>query len=207
MTLTLDTSQVAWQDVYRRLTEIIQPRPIALASTLNAEGQPNLAPFSFYTLISCNPPYLAFSPQLAGRTGQKKDTLRNLEVHPQFVVATVTEAIAEKVNQASAPLPYGESEFSYAGLTPVPAERIRGNCVLESPINMECELVEIRTYGTEGGAGNLVVGKILLIHIAESVLNQAGAIDPALLKAVGRMGGEDWCRTSDRFAFPRPDRA
>ncbi len=207
MTLTLDTADKPWQEIYRRLTEIIQPRPIALASTLNAEGQPNLAPFSFYTLISCNPPYLAFCPQLAGRTGQKKDTLRNLEVHPQFVVATVTEAIAERVNQASAPLPYGESEFAYAGLTPLPAERIRGNLVQESPVNMECELVEIRNYGSEGGAGNLVVGKILLLHIDEAVLDAAGAVDPALLKAVGRMGGEDWCRTSERFSYPRPDRA
>lgn len=207
MTLTLDTADQPWQEIYRRLTEIIQPRPIALASTLNAEGQPNLAPFSFYTLISCNPPYLAFCPQLAGRTGQKKDTLRNLEIHPQFVVATVTEEIAERVNQASAPLPYGESEFAYAGLTPVPAERIRGNRVLESPVNMECEVVEIRNYGSEGGAGNLVVGKILCLHISDDVLNAAGAVDPALLKAVGRMGGEDWCRTRDRFSYPRPDRA
>ncbi|PIQ23004.1 flavin reductase family protein [bacterium (Candidatus Blackallbacteria) CG17_big_fil_post_rev_8_21_14_2_50_48_46] len=207
MSLTLLTSEKTWQEIYRRLTEIIQPRPIALVSTLNSEGESNLAPFSFYTLISCNPPYLAFSPQLAGRTGQKKDTLRNLEIHPQFVVATVTEAIAERVNQASAPLPYGESEFQYAGLTPVPAQLIKGNRVKESPVNMECELVEIRSYGEEGGAGNLVVGKILCIEIDERVLNQAGAIDPALLKAVGRMGGEDWCRTSETFAYPRPDRA
>jgi flavin reductase (DIM6/NTAB) family NADH-FMN oxidoreductase RutF len=207
MTLTLDTAEKPWPEIYRRLTEIIQPRPIALVSTLNQQGQANLAPFSFYTLISCNPPLLAFCPQLAGRTGEKKDTLRNIEEHPQFVVATVNEAIAEQVNQASAPLPYGQSEFDYAGLTPVPAVRIRGQQVLESPVNLECELVEIRRYGSEGGAGTLVVGKILLMHLREDVLTPTGEVDPDLLKAVGRMGGEDWCRTGDRFSWPRPDRA
>lgn len=207
MSLVLDTASKPWPEIYRRLTEIIQPRPIALVSTRNAAGQLNLAPFSFYTLISCNPPLLAFCPQLAGRTGQKKDTLRNLEQHPQFVVATVTDALARSVNQTSAPLPYGESEFDFAGLTPVPAQRIDGFCVQESPVNLECELVEIRSYGVEGGAGNLVVGRILLMHIADQVLDAKGAVDPERLQAVGRMGGEAWCRTTDRFELPRPDRA
>jgi flavin reductase (DIM6/NTAB) family NADH-FMN oxidoreductase RutF len=203
---TLHVSEIPWREAYSRLTEIVQPRPIALASTLDAELGPNLAPFSFFTIVSSNPLYLAFSPQLAGRTGLKKDTLHNIERHSEFVIATVTEAIAERVNAASTPLPHGESEFDYTGLTPVPSQRVSAFCVKESPVNLECTLVEIRSYGSEAGAGHLIVGKIELIHIDETVLDETGRIDPALLQAVGRMGGEDWCRTQDRFNYARPDR-
>lgn len=203
---SINTHEVPWQEVYARLTEIIQPRPIALASTLDPEGSANLAPFSFYNLISCNPPLLAFSPQISGRTGQKKDTLRNIEKHPEFVVATVTEALAQQVNAASTPFEYGVSEFEQVGLTPVPAEVVNAFLVAESPVNLECRLLEIRSYGDQGGAGHLVVGRIEALHIREDVLNAEGKIAPELLQAVGRMGGEDWCRTSERFSFPRPDR-
>jgi flavin reductase (DIM6/NTAB) family NADH-FMN oxidoreductase RutF len=203
---TLDTHNLDWRPIYSRLTEIVQPRPIALASTLDPDGSPNLAPFSFFNIVSANPPYIAFSPLLSGRTGDKKDTLRNLEKNPECVVATVTESIAERVNQASTPLAYGDSEFALTGLTPVPAQRVKAFCVKESPINMECEVVDIHHYGEQGGAGNLVVLRVHLIHIDDSVLNGEGRIDPALLQAVARMGGEDWCTTRDRFAYARPDR-
>lgn len=203
---TIQVSETPWREAYSRLTEIIQPRPIALASTINAELGPNLAPFSFFTIVSSNPLYLAFSPQIAARNGNKKDTLLNIERHPEFVIATVTESIAERVNAASTPLPHGESEFDFTGLTPVPAQKVKAFCVKESPINMECSLVEIRSYGSEGGAGNLIVGRIELIHIDESVLDANGRVDPGLLQAVARMGGEDWCTSRDRFSYARPDR-
>lgn len=203
---TINTREVPWQDAYARLTEIIQPRPIALASTLDPDGAANLAPFSFYTMISCNPPLLAFCPQISGRTGQKKDSLRNIEKHPEFVVAAVSAEIAERVNAASAPYEYGVSEFEKVGLTPVEAQQVKAFCVAESPINMECSLVEIRSYGEEGGAGHLVVGRIELIHIQEQVLSDSGSVDPAKLDAVGRMGGADWSYTRERFSYPRPDR-
>lgn len=203
---TLVISETPWREAYSRLTEIVTPRPIALVSSLDPEFGPNLAPFSFFTIVSSNPLYIAFSPQISGRDGKKKDTLLNIERHPEFVVATVTEAIAERVNAASTPLPHGESEFAYTGLTPVPAQRVKAFCVAESPINMECSLVDIHRYGSEGGAGNLIVGRIELIHIDESVLDPAGHVDPALLQTVARMGGSDWCRSRDRFAYPRPDR-
>lgn len=204
--LALDATVTPWQEIYHRLTEIIQPRAIALVSTVDIDGRPNLAPFSFFTLISCNPPYLAFCPQLAGRTGQKKDTLRNIEVTGQFVVACVTESIAEQVNMCSTPLPYGESEFVLSGLTSAPAHKITPGLVRESPVNLECDVVEIRHYGTAGGAGNLVVGRILLLHIDPAIQNETGHILSAQLQAVGRMGGEEWCRTRDVFRFARPDR-
>lgn len=203
---TIDVAATPWRETYARLTEIVQPRPIALASTLDPEFGPNLAPFSFFTIVSSNPLYLAFSPQIAARTGEKKDTLKNIERHPEFVIATVTESIAEQVNRASTPLPHGQSEFDYTGLTPVPAQKVKAFCVRESPINMECTLVEIRSYGSEGGAGNLIVGKIELVHIDTSVLDGEGRVDPSLLRTVARMGGEEWCRSQDRFSYRRPDR-
>lgn len=203
---TLLTREVPWRESYARLTEIIQPRPIALASTFSVENGINLAPFSFYNFISCDPLLLAFSPLLSGRTGEKKDTLKNIEKNPEFVIATVTESIAQQVNAASGNFDYGINEFEQVGLTPVKAQHVNAYLVKESPVNIECTLLEIRNYGNAGGAGNLVVGEIQCIHIDESVLNAAGAVDPALLQAVGRMGGEDWSTTRDRFAFPRPDR-
>ncbi|PKL78085.1 MAG: flavin reductase family protein [Candidatus Melainabacteria bacterium HGW-Melainabacteria-1] len=203
---TIHVADTPWREAYARLTEIVQPRPIALVSSLDPEFGPNLAPFSFFMVVSSNPLYIAFSPQIAGRTGSKKDTLLNIERHPEFVVATVTEAIAERVNAASTPLPHGESEFDFTGLTPLPAQRVKAFCVKESPVNLECSLVEIRSYGHAPGAGNLIVAQVELMHIDESVLDPAGRVDPALLQTVARMGGEDWCRSRDRFSFPRPDR-
>lgn len=204
---TIITQDVHWREAYARLTEIIQPRPIALASTFSPENGINLAPFSFYNFISCDPLLLAFSPLLSGRTGEKKDTLKNIEENPGFVIATVTESIAQQVNAASGNFDYGINEFEQVGLTPVKAEQVNAYLVKESPVNIECTLLEIRSYGTAGGAGNLIVGEIQRIHIDESVLNAVGAVDPALLQAVGRMGGEDWSTTRDRFSFSRPDRA
>lgn len=203
---TLVVADLPWRETYARLTEIVQPRPIALVSTLDAELGPNLAPFSFFTIVSSNPLYLAFSPQIAARTGAKKDTLRNIEKSGEFVIATVTEAIAEQVNRASTPLPHGESEFSFTGLTPVPSQQVAPFCIKESPVNMECRLVEIHVYGSEAGAGHLVVGRVERVHIDDGVLDDTGRVDPSLLRTVARMGGEDWCRSQDRFSYRRPDR-
>ena len=202
---TLEAEKTPWQELYRRLVEVVVPRPIALVSTVDVDGRPNLAPFSFFTVVSANPPLLAFSPLRSGRTGEIKDTLRNVTATGQFVVHVVTEALAEAVNLASASLPPGASEFDHAGLTPVPSERVKPPRVKESPVALECELVEVRTYGEAGGAGNLVVGKILLLHLAEELLDERGAVGPERLKAVGRMGGEAWVNTRGTFSLPRPE--
>jgi len=203
--LRIDAVTGEWREVYRRLVEIVVPRPIALVSSVDAEGRPNLAPFSFFTVVSANPPHVAFAPLLSGRTGAKKDTLRNVEAVGEFVVAVVTEALAGRVNAASAALPPGVSEFEHAGLTPGPAELVRAPLVVESPVNMECRLAEIRSYGEGGGAGSLIVGRVVLVHVAERVRAADGRIDPELLRAVGRMGGEEWVRTRDRLTLPRPE--
>jgi len=203
-TRILDVEVEPWRELYRRLTEVVVPRPIALVSSVDAVGRHNLAPFSFFTVVSANPPLLAFAPQLSGRTGEAKDTLRNVEETGEFVVAVVTEAIAGRVNQASASLPRGESEFAHAGLTPRGAVRVRAPLVAESPVNLECRLVEVRRYGDQPGSGSLVVGRVVLLHLDEGVLGEDGAVLPERLRAVARMGGRRWARATDTFELERP---
>lgn len=203
--VTIDPATTSWIEVYRRMTEIVIPRPIAVVSTVNTEGQPNLAPFSFFTIVSSNPPHVAFSPHLSGRTGQKKDTLLNIERTGEFVIASASEEMADKVNACAAALPPGESEFAHSGLTPESAETVTPFLVKESPTNLECELVEIRAYGDQGGAGHLVVGRIKRIHLDTNVLNDQGQIRPEALRAVGRMGTDLWVKTRDTFPMPRPE--
>lgn len=200
----IDPSELCWVETYRRLVEIVVPRPIALVSTVDGDGCPNLAPFSFFTVVSSNPPHLAFAPHRVGRTGGKKDTLLNLEEVGEFVIASVTESLAEKVNACAAALPRSESEWVHSGLTPSPASVVRPSLVAESPVNVECEVVEIRSYGEEGGAGSLVVGRVLRLHLDESVLDNDGAVAADRLRAVGRMGGDLWVRTGETFPMERP---
>jgi flavin reductase (DIM6/NTAB) family NADH-FMN oxidoreductase RutF len=202
---TIDAATTSWVNGYRRLIEVVIPRSIALVATVDSKGAPNLAPFSFFTIVSSNPPFIAFAPQFAGRTGFKKDTLRNIEQVGEFTVSVVTEEIAERVNRCAAPLPYGVSEFEHSGLTPVAADRVKAPLVAESPVGLECTLEEIRTYGETGGAGSLVVGRVVLMHIDPAVRDPAdGRVVPERLRAVGRMGGSLWCRTRDTFALERP---
>jgi flavin reductase (DIM6/NTAB) family NADH-FMN oxidoreductase RutF len=201
----IETASASWVDGYRRLTEVVIPRPIALVATVDPGGVPNLAPFSFFTVVSSNPPFIAFAPHRVGRTGSKKDTLRNVEQVGDFTVSVVTEEIAERANRCAAPLPYGDSEFDHAGLTPVAAMRVRSPLVAESPVSLECTLEEIRTYGGEGGAGSLVVGRVVLMHIDPRFRDPGdGRVLPERLRAVGRMGGSLWCRTVDTFELERP---
>jgi len=202
---TIDTATTSWVDGYRRLTEVVIPRPIALVATVDPEGVLNLAPFSFFTIVSSNPPFLAFAPHRMGRTGSKKDTLRNVEEVGEFTVSVVTEEIADRVNRCAAPLLYGHSEFEHAGLTAVAAERVKAPLVAESPVGLECTLEEIRTYGEAGGAGSLVIGRVVLIHIDPALRDPAdGRVLAERLRAVGRMGGSLWCRTLDTFDLERP---
>lgn len=201
---TIDPARVPWVEVYRRLTDVVVPRPIAWVSSVDGMGRPNLAPFSFFTVVSSNPPYLAFSPHRSGRTGARKDTLRNIEETGQFVVAVVTEAAAARANATAALLPHGDSEFEYAGVAGAPAEVVKPALVADSPVNMECELVEIRTYGEEGGAGSLVVGRVVRMHLADELFGKDGAVAPERLRAVGRMGGSFWVDTRGVFPMERP---
>lgn len=202
--MIVDPREHPWREVYGLLTDVVQPRPIAFVSTLSAAGAPNLAPFSFYNAVSANPPFVCFSPQRRGRDGTKKDTLRNVEETGEFVVATVTEAIAERMNLTSAEHPPEVNEFEIAGFTPLPSRLVRPFRVAESPVNIECRLHQIVYLGDGPGAGSLIIGRVLLMHIDDELIVN-GRVASERLKAVGRMGGSRYAKTDSTFEMPRPE--
>lgn len=193
----------AWRELYPLAISIVLPRPIAWVSSLSADGVRNLAPFSFYNMVSANPPVVMFCPSVK-RDGSEKDSLRNVSATGEFVVATATEALAEKMNRCSAEVGPEVDEFEWAGLTPAPARFVRPALVAESPVNLECRLLEIKRFGDQPGAGCLVFGRIVAVHVDDAVLAQDGLVDPRKLKAVGRMGRLTYTRTTDTFDLPRP---
>jgi flavin reductase (DIM6/NTAB) family NADH-FMN oxidoreductase RutF len=203
MFIDLSNTKHTWQDIYRLAISFLQPRPIGWISTLSADGVRNLAPYSFYNMVSANPPVVFFAPSVP-RSGIEKDSLRNVAATSEFVVATATEPLAEKMNECSAAVAPEVDEFEYAGLTPAPATRVGPALVAESPVNIECRLLEIRRFGSEPGAGCVVFGRVLVIHIDDAVLAADGLVDPAKLRALGRMGRLTYCRTTDTFDLPRP---
>ncbi len=203
MFLDLQTGRKPWRDVYRLCIGFLNPRPIALVSTLSEAGAPNLAPFSFYNMVCGNPPIVLFCPTVR-RTGGAKDTLANIRATREFVIATVTAAISEPMNRCAAELPAGRSEFEFSGLTPLPAAKVRPPLVGESPVNLECMLREVVSFGDGPGSGNVVFGEILAIHLADHVLGPDGFVDPHKLSTVGRLGGAHYCDVTHPYALKLP---
>ena len=201
--MLIDVASANVVDVYHLLVGIVTPRPIAWVTTVSPAGVVNLAPFSFFNAFGANPPIVVFSPTLR-RDGSKKDTLLNLESLPEFVLNAATAPLAEKVNLSSAELPPHESEFPLTGLTEVPSTRVKPPRVAESPVQMECKVRQIIPCGTGPIAANLVIGEVLVMHIADEVLDAKGRIDPRKLRTVARLGGDYWCHTSDLFEQKRP---
>lgn len=203
--MRIDPAKVGLGELYGWMISTIAPRPIAWVSSINAEGVTNLAPFSFFQGVTANPPTLLFSV-VNDRHGEKKDTIRNIEAVPEFVVNVVSYQLREEMNRSSALLPYGESEFGIAGVTAAPSELVNPPRVAEAPVHFECKLQQIVRVGEGPLAGNVVFGTILLIHVNENVLDADGRIDPGKLDAIARMGGEYYSRTTDRFTMKRPGR-
>jgi flavin reductase (DIM6/NTAB) family NADH-FMN oxidoreductase RutF len=202
--IRFDPGENAPGDIYRLMVGSIVPRPIAFVSSLDAAGVRNLAPFSFFMGVGSNPPCLAVSTVLrAPEAGGRKDTLNNIERTREFVVNIVSEDIAEAMNRTAAEVPPEVDEFALAGLTPLPGERVGAPRVAESPVQMECRLIEIIPTGSQPGAGILVLGEILLLHVRADLV-EGFRIDPDRLRAVGRMGGMSYARTRDRFDLERP---
>ncbi len=189
-------------EIYSLMIRAIAPRPIAWVSTRSPNGLDNLAPFSYFNGVCSSPAALSISPVNRG-DGTKKDTVRNIEATRQFVVNIVPFSLAEKMHQTSADYPPDESEFLDAGVTPIDSFKVGPPRVLESPIQFECELLQMIPIGEGPFAANLIVGKILLMHINDSILDAGSKIDPELLDAIGRMGGLEYARTRDRFGLPR----
>ena len=184
------------------LNALVAPRPIAWVTTIDDRGVVNLAPFSYYNLLSENPPVVAFSPARKP-DGAKKDTLRNLEITPEFVINLVAESTADACNLSSKSLEYGASELELAGLTAVPSAAVRPPRVGESPAHLECRVRQLIPLGDHAGAYTIVLGDVVHIHVADVCLT-GGKPDGAKLRCVGRMGGSDWCRTRDTMTMPRP---
>ena len=190
-------------EVYRLMTSIIVPRPIAFVSSLSREGVRNLAPFSFFTAVSANPPVVCFAPMIRGRDGSRKDTLNNIEATGEFVVNVVSEEIARPMNECSAEVPPEVDEFALSGLTPVPSERVAPPRVGESHASMECRLLQVVHVSTKPLGGSLVIGEVVAFHVDNPLFHNF-SVDPAALGAIGRMGGAVYTRTTDRFEMPRP---
>jgi flavin reductase (DIM6/NTAB) family NADH-FMN oxidoreductase RutF len=189
-------------DIYKLMTGAIVPRPIAFVSTVSADGVFNLAPFSFFTGISANPPVICFCPMIRS-DGTRKDTLRNIEAAGEFVVNIVSEEIAERMNLCAPEYPPEVDEFQVSGLTPVPSDLVRAPRVAESRVNMECRLLQIVDVSAKPLGGSLVLGEILRFHVDDALFDNF-KIDPDKLRPIGRMGGQAYTRTTDRFDMIRP---
>jgi flavin reductase (DIM6/NTAB) family NADH-FMN oxidoreductase RutF len=189
--------------VYRALIGVVTPRPIAWVTTIDGEGRVNLAPFSFFNAFGANPPVVVFSPVLR-RDRSKKDTLQNLSSVNEFVLNAAVEELAEKVNATSRELPPGQSEADHAGLRLQPSATVRPPRVAESPVHLECRVRQILPIGDGPLAANLVIGDVLLIHIADSVLDDRGGVDPRKLRTIARLGADYYCRSTDLFEMERP---
>jgi flavin reductase (DIM6/NTAB) family NADH-FMN oxidoreductase RutF len=201
--MIIDVASTDVVKVYRLLVGVVTPRPIAWVTTLDEEGNVNLAPFSFYNAFGANPPVVVFSPTLR-RDGSRKDTLRNLEVIPEFVLNAAVEDLAEPMNLTAKELPPGQSEAEFAGLALAPSLKVRPPRVAASPVQMECKLHQVVSIGQGAIAANLVIGEVLLLHIDEAVLDPSGQIDPRKLRTIARLGGDYYCRSTDLFEMPRP---
>jgi len=189
-------------DIDQLLVQAIIPRPIAFISTLSTAGVLNLAPFSFFTAASANPPVICFAPMIR-RDGSKKDTLRNIEETGEFVVNIVSEEFKDKMNLCAPEYAADTDEFAISGLTPLASDLVRPPRVAESHVNMECRLVQVVHVSPLPRGGSLVLGEVLRFHVDDAVVTN-GRIDPDKLHAIGRMGGPTYVRTTDRFVMDRP---
>ena len=201
--MIIDPATTAPRDIYRVLISCVTPRPIAWVSSISPKGIPNLAPFSFFNGIGANPPSVLFCP-VNHRDGGKKDTLLNIEATPEFVVNLVPYALATPMNETSAELPYEQNEFDFAKVTPAPSMKVKPPRVKESPVHLECVVHQIVSVGSGALGANVVIGRIVWIDIADSVLGADKQIDPRKLDTIGRMGGSSYTRTTDLFDLPRP---
>ena len=200
----IDPGQYPAAEIYKLMISLIVPRPIAFVSSLDAAGVRNLAPFSYFTGCSTNPPVVCFCAAVRAGPLPQKDTLRNVMATGEFVVNIVSEEFAEKMNLCSAEVSPEVDEFELSGLTPLPAELVKPPRVAESKAQMECRLRQIVPVSDKPGGGSLVLGDVLRFHVLEGILTDGLKVDPDKLNAIGRMGGPTYTRTRDRFEMQRP---
>jgi len=203
---TISPSELSPMQVQMILQTAVSPRPIALASTIDKNGNVNLSPFSFFNLFSSNPPILIFSPARRVRDNSTKDTLHNVLEVPEVVIGNVNFDMVQQVSLSSTEYETGVDEFIKSGLTKKPAELVKPALIAESPVNFECKVIEVKPLGNEGGAGNLVICEVLKIHIREEFLNEEGNLDQKKLDLVSRLGGNWYGITTAEtlFEVPKP---
>lgn len=199
--LRVDPKEIPVPKLHGYLLGAVGPRPIAFASTVDAEGRPNLAPFSFFNVFSANPPILVFSPARSGRTNTTKNTYDNVKEHPEVVINIVNYDMVHQMSLASSEYPKGVDEFEKSGFTKIASEQVKPFRVKESPVQLECKVKEVVELGDQGGAGNLIICEVVLMHIREDLINDKGSIDQTKIDLVARMGGNWYCRAHGDALF------
>lgn len=199
--ITIDPQIVSIPELQSKMFGAIGPRPIAFASTIDKEGNPNLSPFSFFNAFGVNPPTLIFSPSRRGRDNSTKHTFENVKEVPEVVINVVTYDMVHQTSLASTEYDKGVDEFLKAGFSKIESKFIKPFRVKESPVQFECKVKQIIETSQKGGAGNLVICEILLMHVDEKVLDEKGNIDPHKIDLVGRLGGDFYCRASGDSVF------
>ena len=203
--ISLHPKDLSTGSLHSYLLSAVAPRPIAFASTIDADGNPNLSPFSFFNVFSANPPILIFSPARRVRDNTTKHTLQNVEAVKEVVINVVNYDMVHQMSLSSTEYPEGVNEFDKSGLTMLPSDEVKPFRVAESPVQFECKVNEIVHLGTEGGAGNLVICEVVKLHISEEVLNTDKTINQEALDLVARAGGSYYSRAKKGFfEIPKP---
>jgi flavin reductase (DIM6/NTAB) family NADH-FMN oxidoreductase RutF len=201
--MLIDPKKQTFKENYKLMIGSILPRPIAFVSTISKDGIHNLAPFSFFTGITSDPPTICFSPTRRGTDGEAKDTLKNIKATGEFVINIVTEDIVKEMNETATEFPPEVDEFLKSGLTAIPAEIVSAPLVKESPISFECKRLQVLEIGkAQAGGGFLVIGEIVMFHIKDSLLEN-GRINTELLNPVGRLAGAEYTKLGERFTLKR----
>lgn len=205
--MLIDPKQIPVPKLQGYLQGAVSPRPIAFVSSIDMHGRVNLSPFSFFNMFSMNPPILVFSPSRRVRDNSSKHTLQNVLEVPEVVINIVSYSMVEQTSLASCEFPKGVNEFERAGFTERPSQKVKPPCVGESAVSFECKVNQVIPLGNEGGAGNLVLCEVLLMHVSDKILDEEGKIDPQKLDAVARMGQNYYCRASGDsvFVVPKPN--
>ena len=199
--ISFSADELSTQKMHQLLLGSVGPRPICFASTIDAQGNRNLAPFSFFNVFSAAPPILVFSPARSGRTGESKHTYQNVLEVPEVVINIVNYAMVEQMSLASSPYAKGVDEFVKAGFTPIASETVAPFRVKESPVQYECHVNQVIELGQQGGAGNLIICQVKKIHVNEAFMNEQGNIDQNKIDLVARMGGDWYCRANGEALF------
>ena len=198
--LHYEPKEISFPEFHKLLLGGVGPRPIALVSTLSADGKNNLSPFSFFNAFGVNPPMIAFSPARRGKDASLKDTYNNLIATRECVVQSVAFSMVEQISLASTEYSTDVDEFIKSGLTPIDSDVVKPKRVKESPFQMECKLVEMKSYGESGGSANIAICEVLKIHVSEDIFTN-GIIDPQKIDLVGRMSGNFYCRANGEAIF------